>query len=844
MQYIKYILALFFQLILFVEKSNSQIPLKFRYFSVSKLGTEEGLSQGSNYFRYEDNLGYMWITANDAINRWDGLNIKVYKSNHYFKNCALLRQGYNFVEDYKNDIYIGSTAGLYQFHRKLNIFTTITIFDSLSTITIPIAVNNGKLWCYNNKYQIASYDLKSKEIRHYEGPKMLPMVGTHAYNLAQGTFFYKKSFIDKAGNIWLANNTTLAAFNYKNNTSKFFLTDQVTNQTYSDGLGFKIENKIESFVYRETDQTIMLGTSNGLIHFNMISQKATYIPTIKDVKLNWVREICLYKNDFLCMTQKGLIIYNTNEKNAFYFKENLSKSTFSFNPINIGVDKSDRIWLCKIGEGFRILDFKNKPFYKEGTSADTGYLPPGRIMGMAELPNHEILISVGKVKVIQNNISRNIRTIKSDGTIESYNDILIADSFRNVVWKCGYNKLMYYHPISQKNTEVIFKNRGTGSVPVTNHLVPISKNEILLAGSGGLYQYIEAKKVFTPIESLPNKMAFYINPISNNRFLISYLNEEMLLVKKNENQSYSVEKKILPGVFPFYVWEDVIKKQFWLASNIGLFITDEKFKIIKKIDENNGLAGAYIYGLLSDDIGNIWVSHGHGISSIDKSTFKITNYGKEDGLQDWDFNNRSFLKTSDGTLYFGGVNGFNYFKPPLQQNQFYKPLLYIDAINYEQKPYLQDTNFNLVNKVRLNAGIQNIEIKVNIASLDAASSYQIIYRIKNKNVKWTYITNPANISLYNLAPGTYILEMGVYDKFSKIEQLQKEVVIEIIPFFYQTNWFWIIVGFFISCIIFWIITNQRLIKQKRKYEQQLSLEIEKKRISNDLHDDIGASISS
>jgi hypothetical protein len=66
--------------------------VNFNYFSINKLTQDDGLSQGSNYFRYEDSHGFMWITGNDALNRYDGSSVKVYNLKYYFKKCPALQQ--------------------------------------------------------------------------------------------------------------------------------------------------------------------------------------------------------------------------------------------------------------------------------------------------------------------------------------------------------------------------------------------------------------------------------------------------------------------------------------------------------------------------------------------------------------------------------------------------------------------------------------------------------------------------------------------------------------------------------------------------------------------------------
>ena len=87
-------------------------------------------------------------------------------------------------------------------------------------------------------------------------------------------------------------------------------------------------------------------------------------------------------------------------------------------------------------------------------------------------------------------------------------------------------------------------------------------------------------------------------------------------------------------------------------------------------------------------------------------------------MQDWDFNNRAFYKAQDGTLFFGGVSGFNYFKPPLKNNTFYKPQVYIDEILVNNKTVAIDTNANSINALSLKANENNIAIAAIVKDLE------------------------------------------------------------------------------------------------------------------------------
>lgn len=119
-------------------------------FSISTLTHDDGLSQGSNYFSYEDSLGFVCIAVNDAINRYDGNFVKVYKKDQYFENCKNLAQGYGFADDEKYNIYIGSPNGLYVYIRKNARFNVKFLFPKGQEQTVfPIGFTNGKIWHQN-----------------------------------------------------------------------------------------------------------------------------------------------------------------------------------------------------------------------------------------------------------------------------------------------------------------------------------------------------------------------------------------------------------------------------------------------------------------------------------------------------------------------------------------------------------------------------------------------------------------------------------------------------------------------------------------------------------------------
>ncbi len=102
----------------------------------------------------------------------------------------------------------------------------------------------------------------------------------------------------------------------------------------------------------------------------------------------------------------------------------------------------------------------------------------------------------------------------------------------------------------------------------------------------------------------------------------------------------------------------------WVGTNGGgLDRFDKRTGLFTQFSTADGLPNNVIYGLLADDDGQLWMSTNKGIACFDPLTHAVRSFDASDGLQGDEFNRYAFCRAADGTLYFGGVNGFNYFRP-------------------------------------------------------------------------------------------------------------------------------------------------------------------------------------
>jgi len=94
----------------------------------------------------------------------------------------------------------------------------------------------------------------------------------------------------------------------------------------------------------------------------------------------------------------------------------------------------------------------------------------------------------------------------------------------------------------------------------------------------------------------------------------------------------------------------------WIGTDWGLYKFNSLSGKFAAFFEKDGLPNNRILGILQDNDGNLWLSTNRGISRFNTKTKTFKNFDVDDGLQSKEFNPGAYFKSSDGKMYFGGVN--------------------------------------------------------------------------------------------------------------------------------------------------------------------------------------------
>jgi signal transduction histidine kinase/ligand-binding sensor domain-containing protein len=279
----------------------------------------------------------------------------------------------------------------------------------------------------------------------------------------------------------------------------------------------------------------------------------------------------------------------------------------------------------------------------------------------------------------------------------------------------------------------------------------------------------------------------------------------------------------------------------YMGCNKGIFKIDSEGRILTQLTKANGLPDECIYAMAFDENGLLWCSSNKGIFKINADN-SILQLKKEDGLQENEFNTNVMAKAENGELFFGGVNGISSFYPSAISSFKENINLLVTRIKVNNQEAFTDTAVWDISKIDL--PYDKNSLSFDFVAMSGNNPGQYIYQYRMDGIDDQWIQNDGLQTVrYLLPPGKYTLKIYASRFFDKDAQPLKTIVIIINPPFWKTWWF--ITGMILLAIAILAYLFNRY--NKNKYQKKLAvleaehkIQLERERISRDLHDSIGA----
>jgi signal transduction histidine kinase/DNA-binding response OmpR family regulator len=281
--------------------------------------------------------------------------------------------------------------------------------------------------------------------------------------------------------------------------------------------------------------------------------------------------------------------------------------------------------------------------------------------------------------------------------------------------------------------------------------------------------------------------------------------------------------------------------RIWVgAQGGGLCLYKPQSQTFEIFDESFSLSNDVIYKILEDSKGKIWVSTNKGISSFDPEKKVFRNFSYYNGVLQSTFNIGSGLKTADGQLFFGGLDGFNYFNPAeiLQKKNI--PPLVITSLKINNKQVNPIENSEIQEHISIAKEIvlsykQNFSLDFMALNYTVPHESRYAYKLEGFDKEWNQVGTSTTAVYTNLDPGSYTFHLKAYSEDGSWETPEKVIEITVEPPFWMTFYAYLFYAIVIALIV-WGIRRSSIQKLKREFVlEQERLEM-KHLIEKERHD--------
>ncbi len=771
---------------------------------------------------YIDDDGFLWYsTYNGVVKEMGGGNSHLYKyaspKNKDIYTFDLLKssknklwsstgEGINII-----DLDTGESVWMTIKYPETNLTVNFTSIKEDKQGNIWLSTDKNYLYCYTNKNELTwskllKSDYKAKNNAYFGAPSKIETI------LKDGSLILNQE------NKW---------FRIKGGLSYLI---------FDDSNLFTPTNKTSTLLI-DNDSFFPSGSSGNYIHNNIIYQykyikeidkqiaQVPYKNTqfIKDNQ-NFYKKINLIAID---NTKLIALKLNKNEDNTFSLN---NEEVFTLNNkiTNATYDKLGYL-LLHTEAGITKIRYNNIGFKKylsgkniscRGFSEDSkGNLYVFTYNGIFKLDKEDDLF-----KEIES-----IKDIKTYNFIStnSYNFYKENDL---TFWFYGFHEsLIKYN--AQEGTFETYK------FPANKLLITdaerVSGSKLMLATNIGLYSFDLKTKVFKNESKLNKNINLdSINVVDlklNKRkstLWVATKSKEHALVKidyaTNIISSFGPDKKGMPIINNKIttIYEDQ-KSNLWLGTLNGLQKINPVNYISKKFTILEGLTNDNISGILEDD-NYLWVSTFNGLIKLNKKTENLETFYKEDGIPNNEFNRKSFIKTNNGKLYFGGLDGIVSFDPKvISKNDRNHRIFLSEYQKYDKNDQATKAFYNFNESIsKFNIPYQQNYLTLKFAINDILDPDKNIYqyRIIELSKDWINLGNHNMLQIQGLKAGKYNLEVrGFSSNGNQTNILRYNINVNQV--FYKKAWF--IVLLILALLGFLMIRNKieeaRIVKvYKRK----------------------------
>jgi ligand-binding sensor domain-containing protein len=721
----------------------------------------DGLASNDTYNCVEDKKGFLWIATENGVSRFDGKNFKNYTT----------AQG---LPD--NDILV-------------------------------IEMDNaGVIWVLPFQRTPAYYDEKTDRFINSKTDKELAKITLSAVNNSNPLSNGGVSFCNSSGSFFVYKNGKCTEYkvngSYGSNITRVISLDKEKYVSVCyDSLRLFENGKVVNSVFIQKNVKRSAYVNGQLFIADSATLfKMAILPNgnISNVKKN----ILPFKIVGLNFTGKQLAI--SSGSGNIYFADTasleFSQQGFSFNALirYIYEDKVGNTWICSRETG--LIRYQQKGIL---TINETAY---NRNFNSICFWNNKLVAGTneGQVYIYKGAYDYKILTIGDQKNYSSWIRQLGADKNNLIIAAEGglfsidknlTQKPIYTKAVNVANKGFIFLNDST-----------------LIAGNSAAvrkinfknFQVTDSFKVRVTKLAVANENSIYVGA-NIGLYKWEYFKNLNYLGDKNELLKNRVSALA-------YGKEDNLLFVGLALDTLAILQND---KIIATIPLGTKLPGNECRALFTEKKGVLWVGTNVALGRVtytinnNKVDYKIAVFTTADGLAGKQIND---IKANNDTIYVATNAGISIVPASISFEVPNIPV-YITGISINNVDTVLQNSFSLA------YWQNNINIRFNASDLGTTTDH--VYEYKINNEPW-HVVNNDNISLPQLSPGNYKIQVRTLNRDGNPSNIIAEVRVVIKNAFWKTSWFWALCTLILLAFLFYITQRRNKIKRETTVQKLLT----------------------
>lgn len=750
----------------------------------------------------KDHRGFMWFGTLGGLNRYDGYRIYNYK--HDVKDSSSLGSDYITVlyEDTHNNLWVGTAGGgLSLYDRDKDSFITFREGDGTSgisndAITAITEDGHGNLWI-GTYWGLNLLDPNTYKFRrfYHAGDDPHSISGNSISSLA----------IDKEGNLWVGTH---------GNGLNHFNTHTFKSTLYGmEAKGPAHKASHISALLMDKSGRLWVGTpNNNLLEFS----DGKFIQHRYEGQTNTsVLSLCDNGDGkiWVGIENKGLFLYDSERRdyaNVAFASDN-EADTSNKSILTAYKDDKNKIWAGGTSNGVLVFSAKGPSFVYHDAEVKL-------INAFAEDERGKIWVGTdgGGIELFDLK-SRKLRPLSDVfGDARLNNNVVVAllvDSDGDT-WAGTYGGGVSYFDHSARSVRHF--EPGAAANKLTNGRVYTLAEDndgniwvgtlggglnVLHKKTGAIRKYRHNGETETSISN--DHISSIVKDHDGRMWVGTYGTGINLYNEKEDNFKRYISKN--SGLNNNSVSSILVDRSnnLWvttLGGGINLF--DREKETFTSFDEKDGLINNFVTGIQEDNQGNFWISTNKGLSKLLVEEKRFINFTKDDGLKSTEFRAAASIRTSEGEMMFGSVDGFTIFNPDSVRVDLSAPPLVITDFQIFNKPAAfgkeGPLDRSIFNTSQIELSYEHSVFTFEFAALNyvSPSKNSYAYMLEGFDADWNYIGSERKATYTNLDPGSYVFKVktstnGVWsDKETAIK-------VEILPPFWKTWWFRSFSGLFL-----------------------------------------------